>query len=206
MSDSFADARNTPDDSEFMRENAESFLRQVREIISASLNFGKLAQEDRQVLLYAQDKLNFSYEQLTKHFVENREHPHETGFGYNLVWTLMASSFLAGSRGTLSDTARSLAISLGQSALGQKGQETHAKLRAEWEPTALSMALSMRAVDSEISQRNLSAKMWTEWPKTVAAPKAPRLGELLEFLRRAEKAGDLPRTKSGTRRLGRVSR
>ena len=108
---------------------------------------------------------------------------------------LMASIFVLGKAGVLSDEARALImapIAGGGAKGGASSAETRRKKRAEgWEPIARKMIGEIRKAHPDFSQDQIADDVIATWK--LEDPEAPGHRSLTNLVGAMEKAGDLPK-------------
>jgi hypothetical protein len=110
-------------------DGARAFVQYIQSCIEDSLSpaAAKLTPSDKEDLERALSALRV-FDELVKHFLDpvREQKPAICEHGYHLLWRLMGAAFLAGSRGTVSDSARSF-VSRANALKGPRSQKKIAR-------------------------------------------------------------------------------
>jgi hypothetical protein len=189
------------------RANAVRFLEHVRDIIGSSLRYKGLTRADRKVLKSAERNLYCSFEQLDKSFVAPLadKQPSLATFGYETLWLMMSASFYAGSRGTITGSAKAfIKMDLRRAQQAERGRRSGVSRRAKrrWPPHAGELAIQIRKGDSSASASTIADEILSRWKVEDIFP--PSHDTLAEYVRSMIKSGALApaRTKNAGANLG----
>jgi hypothetical protein len=116
---------------------ARAFVQHIESCIEASLSpaaVKTVAPDDKAALERALSALRPSFDELAKWFFDplREQKPAVCEHGYCTLWSLLGAAFVAGSRGTMSESARSYASRANalKSPRSQKKTDRHTKLRS----------------------------------------------------------------------------
>jgi hypothetical protein len=163
-------------------DDATAFARYLDAQASKALA-GNINPADRMVLETARGAFHFAFGQLTGAIEPMR------------LRALMASCFVIGKAGVLSDEARQLIMAPIASGGAKGGVKTGEKRRKEreegWEPIARKTISGIREKHPDFSQDQIADDIIAGWK--FEDPKAPGHRSLTNLIGAMEKAGDLPK-------------